>query len=427
MKNGTGKKLTDLQIQNLRAGPKRYIEWEPHGLGVRVTPKGAKSFVFVYRFNGKLRMMTLHIDAGKTTYPAITLAEARKAHRKAQDKLDKGVDPAAKAITEREEERKAPTVADLVTKYLEGWAMPRKRSWKTDKRILEKDILPEWGQRKARDITRRDVKDLLRKIVDRGGIMANRTLALIRKMFNYAVDDLEIIPVSPCLKIKAPAPENQRNRVLTAEEIRELWHGLGGESMNAVNPFIKLVLKLELVTAQRKGECCAVAWEEIDLEEGWWTIPGEKTVLRENHGVENGLAKNKLPHRVPLTPLAIEILQAVKALSGDSLWVFPSPRTNRPITPAAVNHAMRLRLNILGIAFVPHDLRRSAASHMTGMGISRLVVGKLLNHAERGVTSTYDRHSYDKEKRLALEAWGLKLKAIIEGGENNVIPLIREG
>jgi len=201
MKNGAGKKLSDFQIRNLKAAAKRYIEWEPHGLGVRVTTKGVKSFVFVYRFEGRLRMMTLHNETGKTTYPAITLAEAREAHRDAQDKLNKGIDPAAKAFTEREVERKAPTVEDLAFRYLKEWAMPRKRSWKTDKRILEKDVLPEWGQRKVKDITRADVRDLLRKVLGRGGIMANRTLALVRKMFNYAVDELEIIPVSPLHQI----------------------------------------------------------------------------------------------------------------------------------------------------------------------------------------------------------------------------------
>jgi len=128
-----------------------------------------------------------------------------------------------------------------------------------------------------------------------------------------------------------------------------------------------------------------------------------------------------------LTALAIKILQAAKVLSGDSPWVFPSPRTNRPITPPAVNHAIRLRLNNLGITFVPHDLRRTAASHMTGMGIPRLVVSKILNHMERGITAVYDRHSYDQEKRKALEAWGRKLKKIIgeTGDLDNVIPLIR--
>jgi integrase len=362
-------------------------------------------------------MMTLRNDAGRTTYPAIILAEARKAHRDAQDKLDKGVDPAAKAITEREAERKAPTVADLASKYLEEWAMPRKRSWKTDKRILEKDVLLVWGQRKVIDVTRRDVKDLLRKVLNRGGIMANRTLALIRKMFNYAVDELEIIPVSPCLKIKAPAPENQRDRVLTAEEIRGFWHGLAGEGMKEINPFIKLALKLELVTAQRKGEIVSAAWEDFDLAEGWWTIPAEK-------------AKNRLPHRVPLSPLALELLQEAKKFTGDSPWIFPSPRTDRHITPEAVDHALRRPgLEALGFTFVPHDLRRTAASHMTGMGISRLVVSKILNHVEKGITAVYDRHSYDREKRQALESWARKLQVIVEGAEADakVIPLVRGG
>jgi integrase len=431
MKNGAAKKLTDFQIRNLKAGSKRYIEWDPHGLGVRVTPKGFKSFVFVYRFEGRLRMMTLRNGAGRTTYPAITLSEAREAHRDAQDKLNKGIDPGAKAIVERDEERKAPTVADLAHEYLEKWAKLRKRSWKTDKRVLEKDVLPDppegagWGRRKAKDITRRDLIKLLDDIVDRGApIMANRTFAIIRKMFRFGAKR-GIVTTSPCNDIDAPAQENQRDRVLTAEEIRAFWNGLDGESMNGVNPFIKLALKLGLVTGQRKGECCAAAWEEISLEDSWWTIPGEKTELRLNQGVEYGLAKNGLPHRVPLTPLAKDILQEAKALSDDSPWVFSSPRTNRPITPPAVNHAVRLHLNGLGITFVPHDLRRTAASHMTGMGISRLVVSKILNHMERGVTAVYDRHSYDAEKRVALESWGRKLQSIIEGTESKVIPIVR--
>ncbi len=292
--------------------------------------------------------------------------------------------------------------------------MPRKRSWKTDKRILEKDVLPEWGQRKVRDVTRRDVKDLLRKVLERGGIMANRTLALIRKMFNYAVDELEIIPSSPCLKIKAPAPEQRRDRVLTTDEIRALWHGLEGAK---IAEGIKLALRLQLVTGQRKGEIISAAWEEIDLADKWWTIPPEK-------------AKNKMAHRVPLSPLAMELLQAEKNITGDSPWIFPSPQTDRHITPEAVDHALRRPgLEALGFTFVPHDLRRTAASHMTGMGISRLVVSKILNHVERGITAVYDRHSYDQEKRQALESWGRKLQVIVEGAEANakVIPLVREG
>ena len=399
-------KFTDKKIQNLKPKAQRYEEWEGNGFGVRVTPRGTRSFVCLFRFEGKPRRLTLG------TYPTMTLAEAHQAHGEAMKKLEQGIDPGAEAVAERAEDRQAPTVDVLADEYLEKWAKPRKRSWREDERILKKDILPEWGRRKAREITRRDVIRLLDGIVDRGaGIMANRTLAVIRKMFNFAVSR-DIVPTSPCLAVRAPAPENRRDRVLTTDEIRALWHGLEGAKMASGT---KLAIKIQLVTGQRKVEIVSAAWEEIDFTTGWWTIPASK-------------AKNKIPHRVPLSPLTIELLEAAKHLAVDSPWVFPSPQTDRHITPEAVDHALRRPgLEHLGFTFWVHDLRRTAASHMTGMGISRLVVGKLLNHAERGVTSTYDRHSYDKEKRQALEAWGRKLKAVIEGTKNNVVSMVRGG
>jgi integrase len=406
MKNGK-KKLTDFQIKNLKAKEKRYTEWGERGLGVRVTPNGVKTFIFKYRFDGKVRWMTLG------TYPGLTLADAHEAHAEAWKVLRQGIDPGAKAINERMEERDAPTVAALADEYLEKWAKPRKRSWREDARILQKDVLPAWGHRKAKDITRRNVIALLDDIVDRGaGIMANRTLATIRKMFNFAVSR-DIVVVSPCLAVHSPAPEQRRDRVLTVDEIRAIWHALEGAKM--MSKGTKLALKLQLVTGQRKAEIVSAAWDEIDLTDRWWTIPPEK-------------AKNKMAHRVPLSSLALELFQAARSITGNSPWIFPSPQTDRHITPEAVDHALRRPgLEALGFSFVPHDLRRTAASHMTGMGISRLVVSKILNHVERGVTAVYDRHSYDLEKRQALEAWGMKLREIIGGSEekNNVIRLIR--
>ncbi len=395
-------KLTDMLLRNSKPQSQRYMVWGNHGLGVRVSPKGKKSFVYLYRYEGKPRFLTLG------DYPRMSLADAHKAHAEARKKLEQGIDPGAETMAEREEERKAPTVAALVDEYLEKWAKPRKRSWRGDARILEKDVLPEWGRRKAREITRRDVIRLLDGIVDRGaGIMANRTLAVVRKMFNFAVSR-DIVAVTPCLAVRAPAQEQRRDRVLSADEIRAFWHGLEGAKMAAGT---KLILQLMLVNGQRKGEVVSAAWKEIDS--GWWTIPGEKT-------------KNGLPHRVPLSPLALELLQAARGLSGDSPWVFPSPRAGKHLTPEAIDHSLRRPgMEALGFTFVPHDLRRTAASHMTSMGISRLTVGKILNHQERSVTSTYDRHSYDREKRQALEAWGLKLQSVVEGTEAKVIPLIR--
>ena len=145
----------------------------------------------------------------------------------------------------------------------------------------------------------------------------------------------------------------------------------------------KLALKLQLVTAQRKGEVVSAAWEEVDLVEGWWTIPGHTS-------------KNALPHRVPLSPLAIEPFQAANVFSGDSPWIFPSPRGKKHITPEAVDHALRRSgLETLRFSFVPHDLRRTAVSNIASLGFGALV-GKVLNHKERRVTAVYDRHIMTK-------------------------------
>jgi integrase len=398
-------KLTDMLLRNLKPQNQRYLVWADHGLGVRVSPKGRKSFVYMYRFEGRSRFLTLG------DYPRMTLAKAHIEHAEAMKKLEQGIDPGAVAVTERRENREAPTVSDLAIEYLEKWAKPRKRSWAVDKRILEKDVLPTWGRRKAKDITRRDVIHLLDGVSERGGVMANRTLAVIRKMFNFAISR-DIVSSSPCTAVQAPAPENRRDRVLTAEEIKAFWLGLG---KTRISEGIRLALKLQLVTAQRKGEVISSAWADFDLHEGWWTIPAEK-------------AKNGLPQRVPLSAVAMDLLETAKTLSGNSPWVFPSPRGPRHITPTAIDHALRLALKTLEMErFVPHDLRRTAATCMTGFcGIPRLIISKILNHAEPHITSIYDRASYDKEKKMALEAWGRRLKTIIEGVEDNVI-LFKQG
>jgi integrase len=117
-----------------------------------------------------------------------------------------------------------------------------------------------------------------------------------------------------------------------------------------------------------------------------------------------------------LSRLAIAVLDEISPVFDrqQSRWLFRSPRQEGPITGAAVDHAMRHNREALGTGdATPHDLRRTAASHMTSIGISRLVMSKILNHAEPGVTAVYDRHSYDREKRAALDTWGSRIEEII--------------
>jgi integrase len=217
-------------------------------------------------------------------------------------------------------------------------------------------------------------------------------------MFNFAVER-DIISITPCYGIKAPAKENRRDRLLSEEEIKSFWRGLEISSMSEPS---KLALKLQLVTGQRKGEIVCSEWDEFDFKNAWWTIPASKS-------------KNSNNHLVPLPKLALESLKELKTFSGESKWLFPSPTNDRHIAPTSVDHALRRSIKKFKDVkpFTPHDLRRTAASHMTALGVSRLVVSKLLNHVENSVTAIYDRHSYDKEKRAAVDAWSTKLKEIL--------------
>ena len=414
-------KFTDAKIRALKPKSSRYEVWEGgrNGFGIRISPHGRKSWVFMYWFEGTQKRMTFGV------YPEMTLEKAHSAHAKAREQLIKGIDPSELLIQSNIAHRGSPTVSQLVNEYIEKWAKPRKRTWEEDARMLSKDVIPHLGKRKAKDIKRRDIVLLIDEIVDRGSpITANRTLRIIKKMFSFAVKR-GVLDASPCVEIDPPAKENQRERVLTEEEIKMFWLGLDKAKMSDAT---RLVLKLLLITAQRKGEVSQAEWSEIDLKNKWWTIPKERS-------------KNERIHRVPLSPMAIDIFKQAKTLSGDSRWVFPSSK-GLPVTPRSISRAIRNNSeqsngnrkhtppygDFFKIDhFTPHDLRRTATSMMTSLKIAELDVSKVLNHTIQTVTNKhYNHYSYDKEKQKALGVWERKLTTIITGkSSGKVISLKR--
>jgi integrase len=394
--------LTDTRIRSLKPTGNRYILWDANGLGIRVGTSGKKSFVYTYREGAKVRWMTLG------NYPAISLAEAREKHGKALAAREKGLSPADAELEAKREAREAPTVAQLADYYIEQYAKRQKKSWQEDERQLRKDVIPHLGHLKARSVRRRDIIDLVEGIADRGApVMANRTVAVISRMFNFAVER-EIVEATPAAGIKRVHKEQGRQRVLSEEEIRLFWTNLPTTQMTEG---VRLALQVMLVTGQRRSEVASATWGEFDLPARWWTIPAVH-------------AKNGLAHRVPLSDPALGLLARVKALSGDSAYLFPSPRGKGPITVRALTRAVDRNIEALGIDdFTPHDLRRTVASHMAGLGIPRLVISKILNHMESGITAVYDRHSYDAEKRQALDKWARRLDAILTGRVAEVVQL----
>jgi len=150
--------FTDTMIRKLRPEDKRYTRSEGNGFSLRVWPSGVKTWLYVFAFGEKRREMNLG------SYPEVTLETARGKFEEARRKLRNGVDPMAEMESEAEELRVALTVAMLADEYIEKWAMPNKKSWKGDNRLLDVEVVPKWGKRKAKDVRRREVVLLLEGI-----------------------------------------------------------------------------------------------------------------------------------------------------------------------------------------------------------------------------------------------------------------------
>lgn len=387
--------LTAVFVEKRKNNGKRtdYFDDSLPGFSLRVSENGVKTWCVSYRFAGKWTRYTFG------TYPVIKLAEARETAKDALHDVAHGINPA----TKKKSERNADTFHYLAHEYLERHAKPKKKSWRNDEWIINKYLNPEFGGTHAKGITRRDIRTLLDRIAAKAPIMANRVKALLNKMYNWGILN-EIVNANPAYLVPTPGKEHQRDLVLNEEEIKRVWKSLDqlrdGEKRNRKYRLLTGAgLKLRLLTAQRGGEVQSMEWNEIEPDSGWWTIPASKT-------------KNGLTHRVFLTGPALRIIEEARKLceKKSSPFVFPGPRGGHLEN---VQKAIRKVRELTGIDFTGHDLRRTAATQMTSMGIPRFTVQKILNHAEPGVTKIYDRYSYDAEKREALESWSKRLMLMV--------------
>jgi integrase len=454
--------FTDRSILALKPTAKLTDYWDSSlpGFGIRVAPTGFKTWIVMYRRpSGNASRMKLG------TYPAVKLAEARLAAQRTIGGIQiDHRDP----VAEREIERKAETFAQLTDEYMRRWAKqvgadgrPRKRSWREDERQINLYLLPALRNRKVKDITRRDVRDLVEGIAERrlrkgttedgqeklgSPIMANRVLALVKKMFNFALDR-EWLDANPAARLKPVSPETRRDRVLSPEEIRTLWRELDSEHHR-----IATLFRTQLLTAQRPGEVSKMRWAQLEpalfertadgvalplpskLDPIVWTIPAKE-------------AKNGLAHEVPLSGAVIELLRDLaqrdegerakinmlyrakkhQPAREPSEYVFPSRTRKGPIKE--VQKAVQRIRKRCGFKFIAHDLRRTAATLMADAGVPENIISKVLNHVEPGVTRRhYNRHAYRGEKRAALDTWARYLEAILANKQpatGTVVPFRR--
>lgn len=412
-------KFTKTSIENLKPKPggKYYARADmgtsqKHGFALCVYPSGKKSWFFIYTFDGRRNSLCLG------HYPEMDITAANTKFEEQWLIFASGKNPATVKQDKHIERRESPTIKELGKDYLERYAEIHKRSWKEDERFLTVEVYPVWGNRKAQDITKRDVIALLDKVVDRGAPhSADSIFKILRKMFNWAVEN-DRLNISPCISIKRVSAKTQKKRTLNPTEIKMLWDALDTpasvENAAAITIGVKNAIKLILITAQRPAEVSGMHTREI--KDGWWTIPPERS-------------KNGLEHRVPLTELATDlILDTIKAfkkarkISDDveyTGYIFPTPHRSKdePIDRHALSKALKNNTTddlLFGMQpFTPHDLRRTTSTMLAGMHEMDEVINAILNHKKQGIIGVYNLYRYDKEKLKALEAFEKVILKII--------------
>lgn len=415
------KKLTARKIEQIRPDSIKRIEIPDAGrpgLYLVVQPSGKKSWAVRYRVNGRPRKLTL------TGFPS--LATARKLAQEVLDEVAEGRDPAAeKQAAKRQADTGSDLFSTVAAQFVQRHARPNTRasSARQTERILAKEVLPKWGNRRIQTISKRDVLDLLDSIADRRGrkhekcLSANRVWSVVRKLFNWAIQR-DIIGTSPVAGVKAPIEERAGERILSDDEIRWFWRACH----ELAYPFGRFA-QLLLLTGQRRAEVAGARYTEMNLGNRSWAIPGERT-------------KNGEAHDVALSEPAFAIIESLPRIRSTENYLFTTNGESRisgySRAKRAIDKLMRdmARERADAGAEIPpwtfHDLRRTAASGMARLGTPLPVIEKVLNHVSgsfAGVVGVYQRHHFAEEKRMALENWGKFVLSLAESRPVNVMPL----
>jgi integrase len=392
--------MTDAAVRRYKAGKTRvdYFDNAIPGFALRVSPAtqrspaGFRSWVLFYRMAGKQRRLTLG------SYPETSLAEAREKAVLARRKVAANEDPTAfrRPLAAAASETVADVVDLFMRRYMEhGGRAHSPRYIDEVRRNFQNHVLPVWGGREMNSIRRRDVNALLDSIVDDGKpVAANRVLAALSRLFSWAISR-DLIDASPVVRIERPGAETARERALSDHEIPAVW-AAAAELGYPWGPYFRMLL----TTGQRRSEVAGMRWVDIDKEAGVWTMPAAMT-------------KSARAHVVPLSSLAINILNECPRAGT---YVFTG-RAGRPISGYSgakkeIDGALT-RSNVELDHWTIHDLRRTVGTGLGRLGISRFVIGRVLNHADNSVTGIYDRYQYLTEKRQALDAWADHVAALI--------------
>lgn len=393
-------KITKRSVDALISSGQHDILWDDSikGFGAKRTKAGAVSYVLQFRMGGresKTRRYTIGSHGSPWT-PATARAEAERL----AILIAQGIDPG-----EAERQRRRESVDLAFDNYSdrfaeacvgEGWRRLVKRS-------LELHVKPVLGSKPLPNLTRIDIVAVFDRMPRAQIANIRNVFAVLRRLLRWAVSRGDI-DRSPMEGMETPPPVKPRDRWLSDEELDRIWMA-APNTHSCFGPIIRLLI----VTGQRREEVSSLRWEELNRKDLLWTLPGER-------------AKNGEPNRIPLNELAVAILDEV---AGSAIW----PRSGRMFTTSRGGRFTgyskgKIKLDLLmsqdGREPLPdwrlHDLRRTLATGFQRLGVRFEVTEAVLNHvggSRAGVAGIYQRHDWKDEKREAMKSWNDHLAAII--------------
>ena len=408
--------LTDRALKALKPAPagKRYdvMDAMVPGLGIRTTDKGHKTFTLIARYPGSPNPTRRALGE----YGALTLEKARIKARRWHELLAAGRDPKVEEERQYREEqrRQASTFESVAEAFIADHVLTKRRGDEVARNI-RREFISRWGARPISDVTRSDVIEMVKEVKKRAPYQSRNLLGSLKTLFDWGIEqDTYGLESSPCDRIKPGrliGKKLARKRTLNDDELRLIWQATG----KAGYPFGPL-FRFLLLTGQRRAECGAATWSEIDLDKKIWTIPAERM-------------KADAPHLVPLAPEAVELLKSLPRFKGD--YVFTTTGGKVPVGGFQKAKERLDRLIRETGAEVKgwrlHDLRRTMRTHLSAIPSQDLVRELVISHTQDELHEVYDQYLYLDERRDLLDRWARRLWAIVEPPPANVVPFVSEG
>ncbi|MBJ7483515.1 site-specific integrase [Brevundimonas sp.] len=407
--------LTDAALKNLRPRTKPYKSTDRDGMYAYVSPGGAISFRYDYRFNGRRETVTL----GRYGRGGLSLAQARERLFDIKRTIAEGASPAIEKQRAKRRLQESRSFEHVAQAWMDK--APMADSTRNMRRsIFNREVLPKWQTRLLSEITPDDLRAHCKTIVDRGApATAIHVRDIVKQIYGWAILHGEKIDnpadgVGPA----SIATFRPRDRSLSPSEIR-IMLGLLGEV--ATLPTIRLGLKFVLLSMVRKSELQDGTWDEVDFDNAVWSIPKARM-------------KRSRPHNVYLSTQMFDILIALKTCAGNSKYILPSRYdADAPMSKATFNRvttaiADRAAARELALEpFTVHDLRRTASTLLHEMSFNSDWIEKGLAHEERSSRGVYNKAEFEMQRRHMAQEWSNAVEAWEEGKAYSPVLAVPEG